>query len=376
MDEPGGLRELGETGRAAWDDAVASCVRAAVPDAGHPFLLPAADRRTPLVTGPDWTGLPSRVVGCLRRARALELLDAERRLQEEYLEWRTVRDDGGAITRVELTTELRDYWQVLAAHEPARTVDLVGELSGRAVEPREVYGIRSPAGVDPAVRKEAFAAAMLARPNPLNDGREGICFMAHRSNDLRALVAIVAAAAMPCVLRDPASGRARCATAAEVIPLLGHAAVAGRASDPVLVERLGRLAFERRLVALDDPVGVYVQGVEHTRLRTPDGSPVPPEWFAASRGLSAAAAADGRPRHQRLVLAVPAGEGFAVSDLVDAATERPIRHGAQIAELVQLRVLLRMSAAGRARSHPGLDPTGRARRTDPCRDVRAIAAGR
>ena len=200
--------------------------------------------------------------------------------------------------------------------------------------------------------------------------------MSHRSSDLRALVAIVAAAAMPCVLRDPVSGRTRCATAGEVIPLLGRAAVAGRASDPALVERLGRLAFERRLVALDDPVGVYVQGVEHTRLRTPDGSPVPPEWFAASRGLSAAAAPDGRPRHQRLVLEVPAGEGFAVSDLVDAATERPIRHGAQIAELVQLRVLLRMSAAGRARSHAGLDPGARARRADPCRDVRAIAAGR
>ena len=214
MDEPGGLRELGETGRAAWDDAVARCVRAVVPDARHPFLLPTADRRTPLVTGPDWTGLPPRVVGCLGRARALDLLDGERRLQEEYLEWRTVRDRGGAIIRVEMTTELCDYWQVLAAHEPARTVDLVGELTGRAVEPRDVYGIRSPAAVDPADRGKAFAAAMLAHANPLNDGRKGICFMSHRGNDLRALVAIVAAATMPCVLRDPVSGRTRCATAA------------------------------------------------------------------------------------------------------------------------------------------------------------------
>ena len=120
----------------------AACERAS-PPAGHPFLLPAADRRTPLVTGPDWTGLPVRVVGCLTRARALGLLDAERRLQEEYLEWRTVRDRGGAIRRVELTTELRDYWRVLAAHEPARTVELVGRADrpcgragGRVRDPR------------------------------------------------------------------------------------------------------------------------------------------------------------------------------------------------------------------------------------------------
>jgi hypothetical protein len=33
-----------------------------------------------------------------------------RRLQEEYVEWRVVRDDVG-IRRVELTTELSDYWR-------------------------------------------------------------------------------------------------------------------------------------------------------------------------------------------------------------------------------------------------------------------------
>ena len=376
MNEPGGLRDLDDAGRVAWEEAVASCVRAVSPEDGHPFLLPAPDRRTPYVTGPDWTGLPARVVSCLTRARALGVLDVERRLQEEYLEWRTVRDRGGAIRRVELTTELRDYWRVLAAHEPARTVDRVGELTGRAVRSKEVYGIRDPAAVDAATREEAFAATMIGWPNPLNDGRKGICFMSHWSNDLRSLVTIAAAAATPCLLRDPVSGVSRCATAGETIPLLGDAAVDRRASDPVIVERLGRLAFERRLVALDDPIGVYVQGVEHTRLRTPDGSPVPAEWFAASRGASAEESPDGRPRRQRLVFEVPAGECFAVSDLVDAATEQRIRHGAQIAELVQLRVLLRTSAAGVARSTAGLDPGADVRRVDPCRDVRRIAAGR
>jgi hypothetical protein len=376
MDEPGGLRDLDETGRAAWEEAVMRCLRAASPAGGHPFVIPVADERTAQVTGPDWTGLPVRVVDCLTRARALPLLDSDRRLQEEYVEWRTVRDRGGAIRRVELTTELRDYWRVLAAHEPERTVELVGELTGRAVRPRDVYGISAPAGRDPAEREKAFAATMVARPNPLNDGRSGICFMSHRGNDLRSLVTLVAVAAIPCVVRDAAGGRARCATASEAIPLLGRAAVAGRASDPVIVERVGRLAFERRLVAFDDPVGVYIQGVEHTRLRTPDGSPLPPEWFAASRGTSAGASPDGRARHQRLVLEVPAGEGFAVSDLVDVATERPIGHGAQVAELVQLRALLRMSAPGVAPAHAALEARPRVRRAVPCRDVRELAARR
>jgi hypothetical protein len=363
MEEPGGLRDLGAAGKAAWDEAVARYVRSAV-RADHPYLLRAPDRHTPHVTGPDWTGLPVRVVGCLGRARALEVLDEERRLQEEYLEWRTVREPGGAIRRVELTTELRDYWHVLAAHEPTRTVDLVGELTGRAVAARDLYGMRAPGKAAPAAREQAFARTMIARPNPLNDGRDGICFMAHRSNDLAALAKLAAAAAMPCTVREPASGRVRRAIAREAIGLLGAAAVPGRASDPVIVEALGRLASERRLLAVDDPIGVYIRGVEHSRLRTPDGTAVPREWFVASRG------------HQRLALEVPTGEGFAVGDLVDAATERPIRHGAQIAELVQLRTLFRMSAAGVARSRAALeaDPDGGG--AVPCRDVRAIMADR
>ena len=316
--------DLGPAGTAAWRAAVARCL-----PSGHPYLLPAPDRRTPLTVGPDWTGLPVRVVRCLGRERALARLDGERGLQEEYVEWRTVRGPDGAIRRVELTTELPDYWRVLAEHEPERAVDIVGELTGCAVAPRS-----------------------LLRPGRFNDGRDGICFMTHRNNDLRALAQLVAAAALPCTAGD------RRATARETIPLLGGAAVAGRASDPVLVEALGRLAHERRLVALADPVGVFVAGVEHTRLRTPGGETVPREWFAASRG------------GQRLVLEVPAGERFTVGDLVDTATERPVRYGGQIAELIQLRVDFRASAPGAARSPAKLEADPRRRAPVRCGDVR------
>jgi hypothetical protein len=314
--------ELGPAGTAAWDAAVARCL-----PARHPYLLAAPDRRMRQAVAPDWAALPVRVERCLGRERALALLDGRRDLQEEYAEWRAVRDGGGKLVRVELTTELRDYWGILAEHEPERAADVVGELTGRA--PSDV-----------------------ARLGSLNDGRDGICFMTHRDNDLAALAKLAAAAAMPCT----AGGRR--ATAREVIPLLGDAALAGRASDPVIVETLGRLAGERRLLALADPVGVFVTDVQHTRLRTPGGETVPREWFAISRG--------GR----RLAFAVPPGEGFAAGDLVDAATERPIRHGAQIAELVQLRLPLRASAPGAARSHAKLEADPRRRARVRCGDAR------
>jgi hypothetical protein len=312
--------ELGPAGKAAWEAVVERCL-----PRRHPYMLRVPDRRTPYAVAPDWTALPLRVADCLGRERALALVDGRRDLQEEYAEWRTVRK-GGKVVRVELTTELRDYWRVLVEHEPERAIDLAGEFTGRTI-----------------------ARADLPRLDRL---RDGICFMTHPSNDLAALARLAAAAAMPCT----AGGRR--ATAREAIPLLGDAAAAGRASDPVIVEVLGRLAAERRLVALADPTGVELAGVQHARLRTPGGEVVPREWFDVSRA--------GR----RLVFQVPAGEGFVAGDLVDAATERPVRYGAQIAELVQLRVQLRASAPGAARAPATLEADPRRRARVHCGDVR------
>ena len=360
MKEPGGLSALGEAGSARWSERVERCVRALAdeqPLGEHARAAP--DERTSEVTAPDWGGFPVRIARCLSHRRAWELLDwrGERgdegrlRAQEEYLEWRVVRDADGAIQRVELTTELADYWRVLAACEPERTLELVAEVAREdAIPPEAVYGSLDPfaAGVSADERERAFAATMLPADadgpySPYNDGRSGICCMVQPTNTLGALVALAARAAAAYVVEDEAAGGLRPASAAEVIPELDGAAQAGRSSDPVVIERLARLGFEGRYVALDDPIGVYIQGVEHARLRRRDGGPVPAKWFTLGRGVGPEAAADGRARHRRLVLEAPPDAGIRVDDLIDVATEEPIAHGGQIADLVQLAVFVRTS---------------------------------
>jgi hypothetical protein len=339
----------------------------------NPFLRAAPSAETPWRTAPDWPGFPARVAGCLTRREALALLDwhgaaGPRALQEEYVEWRVVRD-GEAIRRVELTTELGDYWRVLAAFAPERTLALVAGFAGRErVAPRHVYGRECDPfarGVTPAERERAFAATMLDPEgmSPYNDGTAAICCMVQPTNTLEALLAMACAATTPRIVLDVVSGRRRCLTCDEAIPLLGGTAMGGRGSDPVLVERLGRLAFEGRLVAFDDPLGVYIAGVEHGRLRAPDGAAVPREWFRLGRG------SDGR--RQRLVLEPPRESGLAVSDLVDAATEQPIRHGGQIADLVQVVVPLRVSDGGVV-DEPLPDPAEVAEAEDDARDCAAV----
>lgn len=357
MHEPGHLRELNDSGRASWCARIARCLAAACQIYGKsPNLTLEGNEHTTELTGVDWTGFPVRVAACSSsRHQALRLLDwtgasgdeGRRRLQEEYLEWRVVRDEAGALCRLEFTTELADYWRELAAHVPARVLQLVADFAGEAsVAPAEVYGALDPFAEEttPRQREEAFAETMLG-PNATsryNSGQSAICCMVQPSNSLEALVAMMVAAARARLTKDRVSGAVRPMTADEAIPLMQGAAVTGRGSDPVLVERLGRLAYEGRLIAVDAPLGVYIQGVEHARLRMPNGTPVPGEWFVASRGLGAEQTG-GRSLFQRLCFEVPAEVGCSISDLTDAATEQRIRFGGQIAEMVQLALFVRTS---------------------------------
>jgi hypothetical protein len=358
MHEPGGVHDLDEDGRAAWSAVVDGCVRGALELCGPDSHLSSADSREASdVSIAEWIGLPSRVVACIGRHHALELLDwrgdawdsGRQFLQEEYLEWRVVRDDRGGVRRVEFTTEFADYWRILASFSPVRTLELVAEFAGVVEVPVEaVYGALNPllAEVTPQQREDAFAATMLPPEgrSQYNTGERAICCMVQPTNTLFGVAALIAAGAVPRSV--DVSGGPRPPTAAEAIPLMGDAAQFGRESDPVIVERVGRLAFNECRVGLDDPVGVYIQDIEHSRLRVPGGESVPREWFRFERGIDALEADDGRARFQRLVLEIPSECGLRVTDLVDIATEEPIGFGGQLAELVSLGVLLRASAPG------------------------------
>jgi hypothetical protein len=323
-------------------------------EAPNPFVLTEPNEQTPHRTVVDWPGLPLRPVECVGREDAFALLDwvpergRHHSLQEEYVEWRVVRE-GDRIVRVELTTELPEYWTVLAAVDPRRALELIASFAGvDEVDPRDVYGSCDPHDASTTMdeRARAFEETMLGDrdQSPYNDGRAAITCMSQRSNTLRSLIRLVLAATTPRVGRDPWSDIIRCLTCEELIPLLANSAQLGRASDPVLAERLSRLAYEGRLVALDDPIGVFIQAAESTRLRTSHGEVVPAAWFNFDRGSRRGA--DGIARWQRVTLEPPPGTGLTVSDLIDVATEEPISHGAQVADLIQVAAVIRVSESG------------------------------
>jgi len=339
---------VGERVSGAWDARVdAALHRAAERVPRSPFLTKRADGRATQTALVDWTGLPLRAVSTLGRADALAVLDwrgwarGPRPLQEEYLEWRVVRGGDGVVERVDLTCELPEFWRVLAAHDPDEALRLVAAFANEeeaAVE--QVFEGVDPfgPGVGPEEREAAFAATMLDQPSPYNDGERAICCMVHRSNTLEAVAGLVAGAAFAFVREGGRVGEGR-VPAHVVIPGLADAAVDGRGSDPLVVERLGQLACEGRLVTVGHPVALAIVGVEHGRLRRSDGWPAGAAWWRLERPA-------GPGRFRRAVLAAPPGERLRVGDLVDAATEEPIGFGGQVADLVQVAFELRVSAPG------------------------------
>lgn len=358
--------------RRAWDERVDACLRRAADRVPRsPFLLGRTDARAFEPAMVDWTGLPLRTVACLPRQDALTLLDwrgvsgceGRLRVQDEYLEWRTVRDADGGIRRVELTCELPELWRTLAAHAPRVALCLAAQNAGVGeLAPDALFGDLDPFadGVGADEREGAFAAAMLDAPGPYNNGDHALCCMVHPSNTLEAIATLLAAAAFAFTLDDHEA--VRCLPARAVIPLLEGAAQDGRSSDPLVVERLGRLASEGRVVTVDHPHALAIVGIEHARLRRPGGHAVPNGWWHFARPV-----APGRCR--RVTLEVPPGEGIRVGDLVDLATEEPITQGGQIADLVQVALLLRTSP-------PAIVPVERRRGdlVEPIADATGCAA--
>lgn len=392
MLSPGGLKDLPSAESGAWGARVSIELRNAIQKQWQnqptdPPLATAVHDATGETRSLEWPAYPARVEACLGRRNALRLLDWQYqdgtpegriRHQEEYGEWRVVRQ-GGRLRAIELTTELSEYWEVLAGYAPSRTLELIAQFAGTpVVVPEALYGRVDPfsASTNPEQRIKAFRGQMLAIGNhndsphgpisPYNDGRMAICCMVHRDNNLASLLRLVVSAAHSYLVQDRVTGRTRFPSGSEAIRGIDAFATDGRNSDPLIVERIVRFVTENRTVALDDPIGVYIHDVQHHELAQPDGSDVPADWFAFSRGLSAQVSPDGRSRHQRLKLELPPDADFHLDDLIVRRTGESLQFGGQLAELVQLVLYIRTSPSA---SEPSIEPADPGASTLDCSDA-------
>lgn len=313
---PGGLRDLTRPEHLqAWSDAVSGLLDARISPGGQLFnnvtrTPPRTDlepRRIP------WLASPQTVYDHnTRDAARIQVDDPANRAnsgegQNEYTEWFTRKDPDGVVTRIDVTTELPDYWRFLGDTLSASELgDIYRQLFPDATD----ADLRSGGRYDPN--------------NPFNTTR-GAMHLIGEINTLSPDALGVIAGALPW----------RFNAARQVIDAqdcVGRRAPVFHA-DPTIVANLNRLAREGRAITIANPFGVYILGVDTEGWVCPDGSD-PAALVTYHRGDP--------PMHARIT--VPPGAPFRLGEVTIGGI--PITSGSQIAERTTVGITVLVGPPG------------------------------
>jgi hypothetical protein len=320
FDTPASLRDLpaGSVFYDNWHNYLSTSIAASTPGGGgvsggkvgefyNPTLVDVnVDGERALV----WMAFPRAVLMPNRDDLPAAFAVAEDRdAQNEYCEWRVVRNGAGKITKIEIVTESPEYWEALWSVDRNRVVELYRELVG-----------------DPAVQESDLhdGSGKYQRRNCWNDDDAG--GIVHLIQGINTL--------------DDALGLAQAIGDANAVQDNYEAGGAGLTSvDPRVILDTDSLVRKGFSITLRDPIGLYIAGWDDTGWTKPDGKPVGDYWTIVR----------GRPGQVlRLKYEVPATDGFVVGDIRIGG--RPIDWGGQIAEHVTVTIV--GTAGSRAKPAP------------------------
>ena len=259
-----------------------------------------------------WPGFPRQILnrfpgnkrGAFAAADQIAAGPPAFRNQDEYLEWHTTRNAAGKITRVVFTCESPEYWEFLAATDPALLVKLYRDLTG-------VNTIR---------RSDLIVGGRYNRRNRFNVSR-GAVHLTHPANTLSAEIFIAADATVK--RKDDAGDLIT--DADELIECAGFGAP-GRASDPHIGDEVNKAARAGFAIAIKDPVGLYINTIHDDTWRLPDGTSAKGKLFRIRRGTPGLAL--------NVVFEAPAGSNFVLGDC--RIDNQPIEFAGQIAEKIDV----------------------------------------
>ncbi|HEU4398905.1 MAG TPA: hypothetical protein VFU54_13855 [Actinomycetota bacterium] len=330
----------------------------------------------PRAAGPvvlaKWSADPLSPVTCVGLERARRLCDDDRlgraNVQVEYCESRVVRvADGGRLRpkRVEVTTELREYWVCVAQHDPDKLREMVTDRLGFVPDWDQLYGT-NPFTLDEHERKRAFARLVAGNGEEADlrdvpDQPEGplntrhLLFMTFLLNGLDNLLQLLLFGA-----HRYGTGAGKTPTPADpnaIFLAIKDPSFACRRADPAVMAEGQDAALRGDELVLANPPGIYILGFTHEVFRYQD-APVPPHWIGRWRR-------EGPGLHQRLEFGPPDHEPAFLDDIVDTVEQRPLTGGFQVLRQVEVGVRLVRRTPPSTTVEPFLDP-GTDRATQPC----------
>ena len=353
-DVPGRADEVNVQLLREWNDTIAAAYDSQDESLKSRFFALDAERlRNPAQTdGIKWPGDPAEPSFCIDDQTAQVLSDWGREgrhaLQNEYCEYAVVsrRDATGALRpkRVQVTTELREYWSFVAVRDPDRVRAMAAEVLGREPEWTELFGVSEPHTLTEDEREVAFGHTVAGHGNdPRLEGAgvpaqptgalntENALFMTHPINGLDDLLYIVLFGAKPYAVRE--DGELRRASRDEIFAAFEAEYLACRHADPAAALGAHGAAFAGKQVAFADPLGMYLREPNLAVFQY-EGATVPPEWVRFGRGEAG--------MYQRLVFGPPDDNDAFLDEITVAvgAEERPLLGGYQLLRELEVGPLI------------------------------------
>jgi len=236
------------------------------------------------------------------------------RIQDEYCEWVVKRNTDNKITEVIFTSEPPEYYNFMfSTSQESR--DLLVDVY------REITGIQS-ITIDDLVDSRGEYDWY----NRYNN--EFAVHMQQPNNTLGAQVNIVSRS---CILRVNRLGNP--ITDAQGLISCGRYGDEARQSDPSIGDAINRFSRENCFITIENPVGLYMSGIDWKGWETPDGTPADAFWTV----LRGSQDADQNKSYiVRAVYSVPQSKDYTVSDIKIGGEQ--IEFGAQIAARLDVRV--------------------------------------
>lgn len=316
FDPPGFLDDMNDAQKNEWSQIISAWLDRARAGTPNQNDGPRNQFFNPLTNPPEndqqvaviaWNAFPRQVrSSSISDKQRWRRADADRNVQDEYCEWSVTRDPvSRKITRVTFTCEGPEYWQVLAAMNPNKVLELYRQF------------------ISPSIKHEDLFENGEYNPfNSFNNGTtRGAMHLIQSANSLRAEIELGAAA----TIRRIRNGTEL--TGAQELIECSRYGESGRNSDPFIGEQVNNLARQRADITINNPVGLYLHEFNPVGWTTPDGKD-PREFWKFVRG---------KDNHfVRAVFEVPAHLGYTVGDIKIAG--RKIEFGAQIVDFITIKL--------------------------------------
>ncbi|GAB7356935.1 hypothetical protein MBLNU459_g7781t1 [Dothideomycetes sp. NU459] len=291
-----------------------------------------------------WIAFPKRVTGASDLDR-WQKADADRDVQDEYLEWSVQRDNNKNIVSVTFTCEGPEYWEFMGKEQPTETFELIKSLNKPLLDDAKMEWF---------FKKDPAGNWNYDRTNKYNNNTStgAIINLFQENNTLSAEVDIAAQAT---VIRQK---NGKIITDQDALIKCSQYGDPNRNSDPTIGGQINAAARKGYSLSVADPVALYIQSFSTSNLYldtsgNQDGTNlqnIPSQWMELQRG----SALDGKvPLALRLRIRNNTGattdDGsrlLNVSDIWDDQTKNNIVYGAQFTDYIQMGVAAVLGAQG------------------------------